>query len=105
LSGGSFEYVCFDVEEAGRALSGNAREQLNRMEQYLREIQKHDAADELLLYIRELETHSRRIEVIGKRIAPLVQATEWTASGDNGPEAIDRAYRALMGLEVDHATE
>lgn len=71
------------------------------MEQYLREIEKHDAADELLLYIKELETHRRRINKIGERIEPLVHAAEWTASGDTDESAIDKAYRNLMGLGDD----
>jgi hypothetical protein len=95
MSGGSFNYACFkvDSEEVFQALPD-----LRDMETYLRQIEKHDSADEVLLYIREVETHQRRLMKIGERIAPLLKAAEWTRSGDWSKESIDGAYQNLMGL-------
>lgn len=95
MSGGSFDYVCFKVEDSEVF---SALTDLRRVEDYLRAINKQDAADEVLIYIREVETHQRRLAVIGKRIAPLLKATEWEASGDSDKDGIDYAYRELMGL-------
>lgn len=100
MSGGSFDYVCFKVEE-NQVLS--ALPDLRDLETYLRAIEKHAAADEVLIFIKEVETHQRRLAVIGARISPLLKATEWCASGDSGKDGIDYAYRDLMGLN-DPAT-
>lgn len=93
MSGGSFNYVCFKVEES-EILS--ALPDLRDLENYLRVMGKHDAADEVLIFIREVETHQRRLAVIGRRISPILKAAEWYASGDSGADGIDEAYRALM---------
>lgn len=95
MSGGSFNYACFKVEE-NEVFS--ALPDLRDLETYLRTMGKHDAADEVLLYIREVETHQRRLAILGKRIAPLLKSVEWMASGDSGPDGVDYAYRELMGL-------
>lgn len=95
MSGGSFNYVCYKVEDDEILL---ALPDLRDLETYLRTINKHDAADEVLIFIREVETHQRRLAVIGTRIKSLLKATEWCASGDSGEDGIDYAYRDLMGL-------
>lgn len=94
MSGGSFNYACFKVEDSD-IFSGMG--DYRDIENYLRDIGKHDAADEVLVFIKEVETHQRRLAVIGKRIAPVLKATEWERSSDWGEEAIDSAYAGLMG--------
>lgn len=96
MSGGSFDYVCFKVVDS-QVLS--ALDDVRRIEEYLRTYGKHDAADEVLKYIKEVETHQRRLEVIGERIAPLLKAVEWAASGDRGLDSVDREYFELMGMK------
>ncbi len=69
------------------------------IENCLRAYGKHDAADEVLLFIKEVETHQRRLAKIGERIAPLLKATEWACSGDSGLDDVDSEYFKLMGIE------
>ena len=96
MSGGSFNYACFKV--AGSEIF-QAMEDVRGIEDYLRRYEKHDAADEVLRFIKEVETHQRRLAVIGERIAPILKATEWAASGDSGIDAVDTAYFNLMGMD------
>lgn len=96
MSGGSFDYVHFKVIDS-QVLS--ALPDIRAAEEALRTYGKHDAADEVLRYIREVETHQRRLEVIGERIAPLLKAIEWTVSGDTGISYVDKEYFKLMGME------
>lgn len=96
MSGGSFNYVCFKVE-GSEILT--VTDDVRAVENFLRVYGKHDAADEVLRFLNEVETHQRRLAVIGERISPLLKAAEWTASGDSSPEAIDAEYFKLMGIE------
>jgi hypothetical protein len=98
MSGGSFDYVCFKVEDSDILSS---LDDVRKVEDYLRKIEKHDAADEVLMFIKEVETHQRRLRVIGSRIAPVLKAAEWVCSGDSGNDAIDNAYNYLMGLNKE----
>lgn len=101
MSGGSFNYACFKVGESDVFQGlGDVRD----IENYLRAYGKHDAADEVLKFINEVETHQRRLAVIGERIAPLLKSVEWTASGDSGMESVDAAYFALMGMKPPEET-
>lgn len=102
MSGGSFNYVCHDVTDASQIFS--KLYEVQRVEEWLRDNQKHDAADEVLLYLREMQTHERRVEAIGRRIENLLHAVEWTASGDTNIESVDIAWAKLMGLANDHLT-
>jgi hypothetical protein len=97
MSGGSFNYAYLDAESASSIFS--KLDEIRGIEDYLRGVGKHEAANEVLLYIREMETHQRRIETIGKRIAGILEATEWVASGDSDLGRIDNAYWELMGLQ------
>lgn len=96
MSGGSFNYACFKVEDNQVF---DAISDIRAIENYLRRIDQHDAADEVLLYLAELETHQRRLAVLGRRIAPLLQAAEWVCSSDWSLNTINDEYRKLMGLE------
>lgn len=95
MSGGSFNYVYSKVDDNHVF---DAVSDLRDLENYLRRIDQHDAADEVLFYLAELETHQRRLMVLGRRIAPLLKATEWVCSSDWSLSAINDAYRDLMGL-------
>jgi hypothetical protein len=96
MSGGSFNYACFKVEDSEIF---KALEDVRGIEVYLRTYGQHDAADEVLRFINEVETHQRRLAVIGERIAPLLKAVEWCASGDSGMDGVEREYFALMGMK------
>lgn len=96
MSGGSFNYAYC---KAGDPDVFYAVGDIQDIEKYLRGLGKHDAADEVLRFLNEIETHQRRLEVIGERILPLLRAAEWTCSGDSGPEYIDREYFKLMGID------
>lgn len=95
MSGGSFDYLCF-ADSAGAILS--RLDDLRRMEEWLRAYRLHSAADEIYVYLLELETHQRRIEAYTKRMYGLLHAVEWTVSGDTGIEAIHKAYGDLSGI-------
>jgi hypothetical protein len=97
MSGGSFNNVYSKADDSDIL---TALPDLRELENYLRGIGKHDAADEVLLFIREIETHMRRIAVMGRRIKPLLKAAEYYASSDWGISSIDEAYRNLMGLDA-----
>lgn len=97
MSGGSFEYVYQYVDDADEVFG--KLHQVQSIEEWLRTYQKHDAADEVLLYLKEMETHRRRIEIIGRRISGLLKSVEWVASADSGIEDVDQAYWKLMGIE------
>lgn len=102
MSGGSFNYACFKVEDSDVF---NALSDVRNIESYLRSIGKHDAADEVLRFLNEVETHQRRLVIIGQRIAPLLQAAEWTCSGNSGADYIDAEYFKLMGIEPPKAKD
>lgn len=96
MSGGSFDYAYFKVTDSQVF---NALNDVRAIESYLRSREKHDAADEVLRFLNEVETHQRRLAVIGERIAPLLKAVEWTASGDSGMDYVNTEYFKLMGIE------
>jgi hypothetical protein len=97
MSGGSFQYVYLDVGDAAAIFA--KLKQVKLIEEWLRAYEKHDAADEVLLYLKEMETHCRRIETIGRRLAPLLQAVEWTQSSDSNISSVDAAWLELQGLQ------
>lgn len=96
MSGGSFNYACFKVEDSEIFQAMN---DVRDIENYLRKYGKHDAADEILRFINEVETHQRRLAVMGERIAPLLKATEWWVSGDRSESSVDQEYFNLMGMK------
>lgn len=97
MSGGSFNYACFSdtAQEIFRSL-----DDFRNMEKYLRSEGQHSAADEVLLFVKELETHERRLMKEVQRLHELFYASEWAASGDYSIDAVDKAYWKLMGMEV-----
>lgn len=98
MSGGSFDYLCFKMDSASKLL--DALHTIREMESYLREIDRHDAADEFARLALDLETHKRRIEVMGKRLYDLAKAVEWERDDDVGIDAIDKAWSELLGGEM-----
>lgn len=94
MSGGFFNYAYLTVTDNVDMFSklGEVRD----IENWLRTCDMQDEADEVLLYIKEMETHQRRLMVIGQRIAGLLEAVEWQASGDGAD--IHAEYLKLMGL-------
>ena len=97
MSGGSFDYVYQYVTYADEAF--RRLHLIRDIEQWLRAHDRQDAADEVLTYLKEMETHQRRVEVAGNRLAGLLKAAEWVASADSGIEDVDKAYWKLMGME------
>ena len=96
MSGGSFDYVCFKVEDPDKILS--LSDTLDDVESFLRRNKKHDAADEVLNLRLTLETHARIVLKLGKRMAPLLMAAEWWDSGDWGEEHFDAEWNKLLGV-------
>lgn len=92
MSGGSFNYACFKVvdEEVFNAL-----EDVKDIERTLRDMSRHDEADEVYLFILLVETCRRRMAAAGQRISPLLQAVEWTCSGDWSEDVIGERFREL----------
>jgi len=97
MSGGSFEYVYQYITDASDAFG--RLHLICDIEQWLRSHNRHDAADEVAVYLLEMETHQRRVETIGKRISPLLKSVEWAASMDTTIEDVDQTYWKLMGME------
>lgn len=93
MSGGSFNYAYEKVDDPHEVLQGIA--DYRAIEAWLRDEQKHDAADEVLKFILACETAQRRLMVMGKRIQWLMRSAEWTASSDTTIEAVDAAFAAL----------
>lgn len=101
MSGGSFNYAYLHVDDSDvLAHISDYRE----AEQWLRAYQKHDAADEVLAFILDCETAQRRLCVRGKRVADLLWAAEWTASGDTNMGAVDLAMNKLVGIPDETPT-
>lgn len=92
MSGGHFNYVCFEAEEN----PFKALPDLRNMETCLRSHNKQLAADEVLKYILMIETAQHRLEVAHKHFNNLLFAVEWWASGDWGEEDVDRAYDEMI---------
>ncbi len=97
MSGGSFNYVAFKVQDDNPF---EATHDLKAMEQWLREKGKHDAADEILKLILMIETAERRISVMVKRIYPILHGAEWWGSSDWGEDQFDETV-----VEVLHGEE
>jgi len=97
MSGGSFNYVCFKLEDESQIFA--ALDDLRDMESYLRQRGKHEAADEIQSAILKLETAQRRALRIGKHIFDLAYATEWWASGDWDDKGIEEALNEMSGDE------
>lgn len=97
MSGGSFDYVCFKLEDETQIFS--ALDDLRNMESYLRARDKQAAADEIMSAILKLETAQRRALCIGKHIYDLAYAAEWWASGDWDDQGIQEALDTMSGEE------
>ncbi len=91
MSGGSFEYVCFKLEDETEIF--NALPQLEEMVTYLHTYGKHEAADEIHRAKLQLETLQHRALVVGKYIQDLAYACEWWASGDWGEDDFDAKWK------------
>jgi hypothetical protein len=94
MSGGSFEYLCFDVEDTDKILS--TPERLRKMEAYLRARGKHDIADEVLCFCLNIETHMRQLLAMGNRMTDILLAVEWWASCDWGEDQVDKAWHKFL---------
>lgn len=92
MSGGSFNYVCFKLEDNPFEALNDLRE----MESYLRARNQQLAADEIQRYVLQIETAQHRLEVLGKYYLDLVYAVEWWASGDYNEDAVTAAYEKLL---------
>lgn len=97
MSGGSFNYFCF--KENGEALQH--LEDLRALEQYCRETGNHLAANECFRYLLFLESTKHRLEVYHERMAELLRAVEWAASGDGNETGIRYAYEELLKGKED----
>ncbi len=98
MSGGSFNYVAFKVQDDNPF---EALHDLKAMEQWLREKGKHDAADEILKLILMIETAERRINVMVKRIYDILHGAEWWGSSDWGEEQFDKVVTKVLHGEEE----
>lgn len=93
MSGGSFNYLAFkEPYEMFTQL-----DELRSMEEWLRDQNKHDAADELFRYRLELETARRRLGIMHQRLYDVMYAAEWWRSGDYGEDGLDKAWAKFTG--------
>jgi len=99
MSGGSFEYVCYKVQDTEHLLTEYCQENVRKAEEYCRACGRHDVADELLKYRLDVETHRRILLAMGDRISDLLYAVEWAASGDFSDDGIDKAWDRFLGVE------
>jgi hypothetical protein len=97
MSGGSHNYAYIKATSESEILAGF--DDYRTIEASLRRHGQHDAADEVLKFCLEIETAQRRLLVMGRRIAPILFATEWVDSGDWSPDAIKDAWEKLIGKE------
>lgn len=93
MSAGSFNYACFKIQSS-EVFEGI--DDFKAIERWLREHDRHLAADEVLKFILEVETARHRLDVIGERIGGILQAVEWTESGDSGIDYVDAEYDKLV---------
>lgn len=91
MSGGSFNYVCFKLNGSSSDVAQSLPD-LRDMEQYLRSMGKHEAADEILRGMVRLETAMRRLAVVGEHLYELAHAAEWWCSGDWDEEQFDQTF-------------
>lgn len=96
MSGGSFNYVCYKLnDEADQVIQ--ALPELREMETWLRSRNKHEAADEILRGIMRIETAQRHLEVIGNHLHKLTRAAEWWCSCDWGEDDFDETWKSYLG--------
>ena len=98
MSGGSFEYVCFKLEDENEIFK--SLPQLERMVSYLHDRGKHEAADEIHKIKLQLETLQHRALVVGGYIKDLAYACEWWASGDWGEETFDETWKEHVNVRL-----
>lgn len=91
MSGSSFNYVCYKVEEWGYLPEAD---QIEAIEKFLRENGKHDAADEVYKFQLYAETVQRRMRIQSERIATILHDAEWWDSGDTNEETFDKQFKA-----------
>lgn len=99
MSGGSFDYACFKLNDDYAVLS--ALPSLREMERWLRSEGKHEAADELLRSILRLETIQHHLSVLGDHLYRLAYGAEWWCSGDWNEEKFDKLFEEEY-LHVSH---
>lgn len=87
MSGGSFNYLCFeDAEDLPRKLSD-----MRDMAAALTSLGAHDAAGETEDMIAIVEHCHRRLKTRLYRLQQVWQAVEWRQSGDWGDDAVREA--------------
>jgi hypothetical protein len=92
MSGGSFNYVYSKLLGDGADVAQSLPD-LRDMEQRLRDLGKHEAANEILRGIIRIETAINRLTVVGSHLAPLAKAAEWWQSHDTGEDDFDAVFR------------
>lgn len=95
MSGGSFNYVCFNAEEN----PFNALPDLQDMEIWLRSENKQLAAGEILKYILMIETAKHRLDTVYKFYKDLLYSIEWACSADYSIDAVDLQMDKLLDIK------
>jgi hypothetical protein len=101
MSGGSFNYVCFKLDGDGSDVAQSLPD-LRDMEQCLRDLGKHEAANEILRGIIKIETAINRLTVVGSHLAPLAKAAEWWQSGDTDEDDFGAVFNEKYLGGNDH---
>lgn len=86
MSGGSFNYICFNLEAERIFLKIHDLEDM--LESIKDDKELEDVANELSLYLQYLYRQKLQIDGNAKRFEDLVQAIEWWKSGDRRKENV-----------------
>lgn len=97
MSGGSFDYVCFDMEDA--EWSQRSKLKLIEMRDYCREYFP-DAVPHIEDMLQFILAFDEQYLTKGKRIHDLLKSIEWYASSDWGPDAVQDALNKLKSQET-----
>lgn len=92
MSGGSFDYVCYDMEDPEWAYRAKLKLEAMKTHCETRHPEAVPYIDDMLQFIHAFnEEYLKK----GSRIADLLKSIEWYQSGDWGSEAVEDALKTL----------
>nr|DAX77597.1 MAG TPA: hypothetical protein [Bacteriophage sp.] len=86
LSGGSFDYLCY--EDVPELMNSSSIANLESMVQHLQEYGYEDIARDTQRLIEYIQSASIRIEVLSENLNDVFHAVEWHESGDISRETM-----------------
>ena len=93
MSGGSFDYL-YESTNPREALS--RLDDIKKMYESMREMGKHDAADEMEKLHLDFEMFYRMIENRMERLSDVMYAYEWWTSGDHSEKDFDEVWKSFL---------